>query len=256
MSKLFKISFVLTIALRAVLADAQVDSMQNRITINGTIRDDMDLPISNVIIINKQSRTGYFGKVDGTFSIDCNRSDTLAITSLGFHTRNITFTDSAVGQSFHIKLYLETRTYRLASVEVFAQRDLERIQDDIKKLGYNEGDYTLSGINAVSSPITFLYQQFSKKEQSKRLAAELWNEDRKRDLLKELFQHYVDYEIIILDNDQFDDFITYLNVSDEFMKNSTQYDFLIYVKDRFKDYKVQLRQKKILRDTDFDYDKD
>ena len=137
MSKLFKISFVLTIALRAVLADAQVDSLQNRITINGTIRDDMDLPISNVIIINKQSRTGYFGKVDGTFSIDCNRSDTLAITSLGFHTRNITFTDSAVGQSFHIKLYLETRTYRLASVEVFAQRDLERIQDDIKKLGYN-----------------------------------------------------------------------------------------------------------------------
>ncbi len=108
----------------------------------------------------------------------------------------------------------------------------------------------------MSSPITFLYQQFSKKEQSKRLAAELWNEDRKRDLLKELFQHYVDYEIIILDNDQFDDFITYLNVSDEFMKNSTQYDFLIYVKDRFKDYKVQLRQKKILRDTDFDYDKD
>ncbi len=237
-------------------ADAQVDSLQNLITVKGIMRDEFDQPISNVIIINKQSRTGYFGKVDGTFSITCDRTDTLAITSLGYHTRNITFADSLVGQTFNVRLYLETRTYRLASVEVFAQRDLERIQDDIKRLGYNERDYTLSGINAVASPITFLYQQFSKKERSKHEAAALWNEDRKRDLLKELFQHYVDYEIIILDNDQFDDFITYLNVSDEFMKNSTQYDFLVYVKDRFKDYKVQLRQKKILRDADFDYDKD
>jgi hypothetical protein len=114
----------------------------------------------------------------------------------------------------------------------------------------------LSGINAAASPITFLYQQFSKVERSKRQVAYLENEDRKRELLKELFRLYVDYEIIVLNDEQFDDFITYLNVSDDFLKNSSQYDFLIYVKDRFRDYKIFLRQNQRMQPADFDYDKD
>ncbi|HEY8403392.1 MAG TPA: hypothetical protein VIK71_02150, partial [Flavobacteriales bacterium] len=72
----------------------------------------------------------------------------------------------------------------------------------------------------------------------------------------ELFHHYVDYQIIDLTNEEFEEFIDFLNVSDEFLKNSSQYDFLIYVKERFKDYKVYKRQRKQMRDSDFDYDRD
>jgi hypothetical protein len=113
----------------------------------------------------------------------------------------------------------------------------------------------LSGINAVASPITFLYQQFSKVERSKRLVKQMDNEDKNRDLLKELFQHYVDYEIIDLTNEEFDDFIDFLNVSDEFIKTSSQYDFLIFVKDRFTDYKVLRRQNKF-KETDYNFEED
>jgi hypothetical protein len=140
-------------------------------------------------------------------------------------------------------------------VEIFAPRDLDQIQKDIQNLGYNEDDYMLSGINAVASPITFLYQQFSKVERSKRLVKQMDNEDKKRDLLKELFQHYVDYEIIDLTNEEFDDFIDFLNVSDEFIKTSSQYDFLIFVKDRFTDYKVLRRQNKF-KETDYNFEED
>lgn len=234
---------------------SQVDSTA-MITVNGRVRDENDQPVSNAIIINKQTKTGAFGRSDGSFTVTCHKSDTLTITSLGFHTRSLCYRDSSSSNQFSAVLYLETRTYRMATIEVFAQRDLEQIQNDISKLGYNENDYMLSGINAVQSPITFLYQQFSRKEQSKRLVAQLENEDLKRELLKELFQHYVDYQIIELNDDEFDDFITYLNVSDEFMKTSSQYDFLIYVRDRFKDYKIYARQKKEMRREDFDYDKD
>jgi hypothetical protein len=236
--------------------NAQNDTIGQKITIQGLVRDEFDQPVSNVIIINKQTRSGSFGKSDGSFTIECAKTDTLAITSLGFHTRNICYVDSIASGQFYLKLFLETRTYRFATVEVFAPRDLENIQREIEQLGYNESDYMLSGINAVQSPITFLYQQFSKKEQSRRLAAQLENEDKKRELLKELFHHYVDYDIITLNNDEFDHFIDYLNVSDDFLKSSSQYDFLIYVKDRFKDYKIQVRQKKVLKEDDYNYDKD
>lgn len=238
----------------ALSAQAPADS--TRIHISGKLRDENDQPISNAIIINKATKKGTFGKPDGSFDIDCLRSDTLAITSLGFQTRNVSYADSTVGKTFQLKLYLDTRTYMFAEVEVFAPRDLEQIQKDINTLGYDERDYVLSGINAVASPITFLYQQFSKKEQSKRQVAYMENEDRKRELLKELFRLYVDYEIISLTDDQFDDFITYLNVSDEFLIKSSQYDFLIFVRDRFRDYKIFLRQNNRLKSSDYDYDKD
>ena len=224
--------------------------------LDGLVFDEQEQPISNIIVVNQRTKNGIFGKSNGTFSIRCLKSDTISVTSLGFYSRNIVLADSATASRYKVKIYLDVRVYKVPTVEIIAPKDLEQIQKDIASLGYDENDFMLSGLNAAASPITFLYQQFSKKEQSKRLVAEMENEDRKRELLKSLFYHYVDYGIIELDDAEFDDFIDYLNVSEDFMKNSTQYDFLIYVKERFKDYKIHRRQVAQPKDSDFDYDKD
>lgn len=235
---------------------SQTDAAPEGIQVVCSVRDENDQPLSNIIVVNKRTKTGSFGNSQGGFTINCLKNDTLSVTSLGYYSREITFKDSVYRKEYQLKIFLDTRVYRTATVEVFAPRDLEKIQNDINKLGYDERDYMLSGMNAARSPITFLYQQFSKRERSKRLVAEMENEDLKRDLLKELFHHYVDYNIIDLSDDDFDNFIDYINVSDDFMKRSSQYDFLIYVRDRFKDYKVYQRQKKQMREDDFNYDKD
>lgn len=226
------------------------------IRVDGQIREPNNQPISNVIVINQRTKTGIFGKSDGSFSIVCQKTDTLTITSLGYYSRQLCFKDSVSRDVYRPTLFLEERIETLAVVEVFAPRDLEKIQKDIESLGYNERDYMLSGINAIASPITFLYQQFSRVEASKREVARLENDDRKRELLKELFHHYVDYDIIQLDDDQFDDFIIYLNVSDEFMKSASQYDFLIFVRDKFRDYKILKRNTIKFKDSDYDFNDD
>jgi hypothetical protein len=238
------ISFILLFICFIPTVWSQTDSLTQQVRITCSVKDENGQPLSNLIIINKRTRA------------QCLKTDTLAITSLGYHSRDITVRDSVFKLDYNLQIYLDVRVYRTGTVEVFAPRDLEKIQADINKLGYNQRDYTMSGIDAFNSPVTFLYMQFSKKERSRRLAAELTNEDNKRDLLKELFHHYVDYQIIDLSNEEFDEFIDFLNVSDEFLKSSSQYDFLIYVKERFKDYKVYKRQRKQLRESDFDYDRD
>lgn len=234
---------------------AQTDSTRIFIKVKGQVREGNNQPVGNVIVINQRLKTGSFGKADGSFEITCAKTDTISLTSLGYYSRNICFKDSALKAEYRPIVFLDQRLYDLPTVQIFAPRDLEKIQDDIQKLGYNESDYMLSGINAVQSPITFLYQQFSKREKSKREAAQLWNEARKRELLKELFHHYVDYQIIELNDEEFDDFIDFINVSDDFMKYSSQYDFLIYVRDRFKEYK-NIKRPKRLESGDYDYDKD
>jgi hypothetical protein len=103
-------------------------------------------------------------------------------------------------------------------------------------LGYRESDYRISQVDALQSPITFLYQEFSRRERSKRLVAQLENEDRKRALLKELLQKYVEYDIINLSDESFDDFIDFCAVPDPVIKGLTQYEFLLYVKKKYELY--------------------
>jgi len=225
------------------------------VTVKGKIYEENGQPISNIVIINQRTKSGAFGKPGGVFEISCEKTDTLTLTSLGYFSRSICMRDSALKTVYHVELFLEPRSYTLPQAEIFAPRDLESINKDIQSLGYNEEDYMLSGINAVQSPITFLYQSLSRKEQSKRMVAELENNDRRAELLKELFHHYVDYQIIELNAEEFDEFIRYINVSDEFLKTTSQYDFLIFVKERFHDYKIYRRQRK-LTEGDYNYDKD
>jgi hypothetical protein len=248
------ILLLLTLSVGLVI-HGQTQPTSKEIVIVGSAREENDQTIPNLILINQRTRKGDFGKNDGSFRFSCLKTDTLTLTALGYRSRSICMKDSVDKDSYSVIIYLESRTYQYPTVEIFAQRDLEKIEADIQKLGYNEKDYMLSGINAVQSPITFLYQQFSKRERSKREVAMMENADLKRDLLKELFHYYVDYEIIDLSDAEFDEFINFINVSDDFMKNSSQYDFVIFVRDRYRDYKGWKRQKK-LSEGDYNYDKD
>ena len=94
--------FVRFVGLSFTLA-SNVEAQQRdttAIAIRGELRDEMDQPIPNAIIINRTTKKGFFGKPNGSFEVRCQRGDTLAITSLGFQTRYVTYADSIYNSSF------------------------------------------------------------------------------------------------------------------------------------------------------------
>jgi hypothetical protein len=217
---------------------AQVDEAP-RVRITGVVYDaENKTLLSNLMIINKTTQQGFFAGATGNFNATASKNDTLIIAASGFQNTKICFKDSALKEDYFIRIYMERLHVQLKEVKIIASRDLEDIQRDIEKLGYKKSDYVSSGIDAFSSPITYLYEQFSKRERSRRHIAELRNEDRKRDLLKELLTKYVANDVINLSDDEFDSFIDYCNVSDEFMKNSTQYEFIMYIKRKYEFYRL------------------
>lgn len=205
--------------------------IHGRVNAGGPDRNFYDL-----MIVNKRTRSGTFGNADGTFTVRALQTDTLMIGSIGHQTIWITMADSVPKASYEVALKLRPISVQLAEVEILPERTLREIQKDIDKLGYKESDYRISTVNALESPITFLYQEFSRRERSKRLVAQLENEDRKRELLKELLMKYVAYDIINLNDEAFDDFIDFLNVPDDVIKGLSQYEFLLYVKKRYELY--------------------
>lgn len=209
-------------------------AQNEKIKVTGSVYDPENAgSIPNLMVVNKRTQQGFFGYNSGNFELEALKNDTLIIAATGFATMQISFRDSLPADVYTLKIALKRIQVTMKPVEIFSNRDLDQIQRDIEKLGYEKSDYVLEGVSAFESPITALYQAFSRRERNKREVAEMRNNDNRRALLKELFRKYVDSDIIQLDNHQFDEFIDFCGVSDEFLKNSSQYDFIMYIKKRF-----------------------
>lgn len=220
-----------------LLLGASLDLAGQEVTIRGrVVTSEPDHAFYDLMIVNRRTRNGSFGNADGTFAVRALRTDTLLIGAGGFLTRSFVLQDSALRDVYDVIVELRPWRIELKPLEVLPERTLKEIQADIDKLGYNERDYRLSPVNAFESPITFLYQEFSKRERSRRLVAELRNEDRKRELLKELLYKYVEYDIINLSDESFDDFIDFCAVPDEVIKGLSQYEFLMFVRKKYELY--------------------
>lgn len=207
------------------------------ITVHGQVYDpNTPNAFFNLMLVNKRTHSGQFGEPKGTFTVQMRKTDTLLVGSIGYVTLPLCFKDSTPRVEYRVKLRLRPLSYALKEVEIFSERALKEIHEELEGLQYDERELRTTGVNAFSSPITALYQMWSKRERSKRKLAELEHEERKRELLKELFQRYVDYDIINLSDESFDDFIDFCKVPDQVIHGMTQYDFIMYVKKKYELY--------------------
>ncbi len=235
-SRLIAVFSVFMLLFSAVKADS--DSVT--VSLKGKVYNaaNPEMRLEDLMMINLRTGQGSFGKSDGTFEVNLLKADTLLIASTGYESQKVTLRDSVYHQNYYLKIPLVKLSKQLKEVVIFSPRDLQSIYTDIQKLGYNKRDFQLSGVDAVSSPITFLYQQFSALERTKRHNAELRNEDQRRQLLKQLLTNYVAHDIINLNDDEFEDFISFSNVSETYLKRASQYDFCIYIKQKFDVYRL------------------
>ena len=230
------------------LAQTPCDST---LVISGWIFQGEDQVVPASMAVNRNSGGGAFVERDGSFLVRACSGDTLVFGAIGYYTIERVVSETMAETSLNIKL--RKLEVELATAEIFAPRTLNQIIKEIETLGYNEKDYRVSEIDAFQSPITFLYQQFSRVERSKRLVAELENTDKRRELLQELFSKYVDYDIIQLDPSEFKAFADFCDPGDELLKEWSQYDFITYVKRQFAIYQMMPRK---LDESDYQYNTD
>ncbi len=201
-------------------------------------QNDADLPLPPVIVVNKRTKTGAY-YTSNRFKTNMLYSDTLLLSVYGFRFKEISLHDSLLKKEYKINVVLEQLNIVLDEVKVYPNKSLNRINLDKSKLGYFEPNYTVVGINAAASPITYLYERFSKFAKSKRKVA-LWeSEDLKRRVLKDLFRIYIKYDIMDLNDEEFDDFINYLNFTDEFIREASQLELVLAIQGKYKTFKYR-----------------
>jgi hypothetical protein len=211
---------------------------QQNIIVTGKAMDK-DYPallLEQVMVINLKTQQGIFANADNSFTIQINKTDTLVITAFGYGSYKYCFRDSTLKDIYRIIAPLNKISFTLNEATIFAPRDLNRIEEDIKKLGYDKKDYRLNGVSAWQSPITALYQEFSRKERSKRKVAEMMNDDRRRELMREVLANYSRAGLIDLRYNEYNAFIDYLGLNDFLLQAFTQYELAMYIKVRYQAY--------------------
>jgi hypothetical protein len=132
--------------------------------------------------------------------------------------------------------FIDRLPQEMVEVVVKPLKTLEQIKEERAALALRE-TRMVTGVNVLESPITALYQAFSKKEQNKRWIAEQVYKDNQRKVVQELLRLYVAYEIIDLKESEFDEFLLFLNLDPDFLKTASEMELITYIKDKFEHFK-------------------
>jgi hypothetical protein len=225
---------VLLVTLCSVPALAQAPLVPPTITFTGIVYDQTDsLAQPAPIVVNRRTGTGHAFMPGATFRIQGLKTDTFLVTAGGYEFVRFCYADSAERPAYYEKVGLTIKTNQLNAVTIFPVKDLQTIKQDRQSLGVKPTGITQGPVDAISSPITFLYERFSREGQSKALVAELENRDRINAVLKDLFRTYNRAGVMNLPEADFDAFILYLNMPEQYLKTATDYQLAVTIKQRY-----------------------
>ena len=208
----------------------------DQVLLTGRVEDSLN-PQSfyNMMIVNRTRGKGVFGQPNGRFSVYVNDNDSISLSIKGYPMVNFRIhADDDCQFKYH--KFIERQETEMKEVVIKPLKTLNQIKEERQELSMRE-TRQVTGIEALQSPITALYQTFSKKEKNKRWIAEQDFKDNERKVVQELLRLYVAYDIINLSDEEFDDFINFLNINETFLKTATEMELITFVQDKFEHYK-------------------
>lgn len=213
---------------------AQVPDKQKVLLIGKVVDTLQPQGFYNLMIINRTSGRGVFGQPDGSFYVYVNENDSINLSAKGYPIYGF----RVVADSNHqmrLAVILENKVQNEREVIVKPLKTLQQIKEERASLSLRE-TRQVTGIEVLRSPITALYQRFSQKEQNKAWIAKMEFKDNQTKVLKELLRVYVAFDIVNLTEDEFEDFINFLNMDENFLKTASDIELVTFIKDKYEHY--------------------
>ncbi|MCU0435126.1 MAG: hypothetical protein MUC87_16835 [Bacteroidia bacterium] len=207
---------------------------EGAITVRGTVFDLADTMASPApMAVNRRTGAGQSALAGQWFSVQGLHTDTFMVTAGGYEIVRICFRDSARKAVYNVRIGLKMKVNTLRPVAIYPAKDLKTLRNERESLGVKETRMTSAPADAFQSPITALYERYSREGQSRAKVAYLENEDRKREILHQLLNLYVKAGVVELKPEEFDTFIDYLDIPDHFLQNASDYQLATAIRERW-----------------------
>jgi hypothetical protein len=206
-----------------------------KVWLKGRVEDTLNrFSFLNLMVVNTSTGEGVFGQPNGSFGVYVGNNDSIVLSVKGY-TR---FGFRVVGDSscqFEVHAIVEKKAREIEEVVIKPLKSLQQIKEERADLALRE-TRTINGLEVIQSPITALYQRFSKREKTKALIAQMEYKDSQEEIVQELLKLYVSYDIIKLKPDDFIEFIHFMAIDENFLKSATDIELITFIKDKLEHY--------------------
>ncbi len=243
---------------------------------SGTLIDDSTKrPVGFVHIFNESKRTGGIANEQGKFKFRANIGDTIVFSALGYFYKVIMVSEAMLLNGADV--FLTPRSYEIEAVDIvafgsyeefkkkFLALELPKTKADVlrDKLNILARKAALEGVeegkvrNALSeqpgrAPIIGPTLHYRDEMQRLNYARVLKLEEKQR-VIDKKYNREIIFNITQLPEDELTDFMEFCNFGKEYLLHASEYDILVRIEKKFKEYLEMKSRGELLQDKIFDF---
>lgn len=211
------------------------------ILLSGEIVSPAGTPIEGVHILNTNNNKLAVSDENGFFTLTMHKSHVLRFSAVGFRTYYFTLREKDKDKMLYKRITLQTITVGLKNVDIVAKEE-PRAENLFRpkplpppfKFGYQGEQHEVKP--TLANPVSLLYNWLSKEGKQKRQLEELLKQEEIKKLVAQRFDSDLIWELTGYTGDELERFKEHCNLSDYFVANASDYEFLLKVKQCYNTY--------------------
>jgi hypothetical protein len=232
---------------------------QSRVVVKGRVMDLVtSQPLENTCIHNLSSGVMAFCNTNGDFAVLAKKTDTLIVSQVGYELEMLILTDSLLAAKERLSVWLVVRAFMLRNVTIYAMKPYPLFIKDITKATpskkidvpgieispYEKANYDVNQGNLLrgtplASPITALYDRFSRKAKMDRMYAELVQNQDEVFRLPKKYNSEIVQRLTKLEGEQLEEFMVYCSFTYYTLVVSTDQEIEQMIVAKYNQYKKE-----------------
>jgi len=221
----------LLIVLLSFIVASQVDA---QIVFKGTIIDSAkNITINSVRVENLSTHQGDYSNLDGFFSIEGKEGDYIIFSYLGFNNKVIRLSSSFNNSNQIIKMTVKTVGLKGVTIK---QGPTQYQTDSAKRADIYKDAFEYTQSKSAMSPITSLYQIFSKKHKNMRHFQDQIVDIEKQKFIGTRYSEELTAQMTGLKDDALIKFMQAYPMEVEFARAASDLEIKMWIKYNFQEY--------------------
>lgn len=220
---------------------AQYGTTEGLILLSGEVLDEEGNALQDVHVQNMGNKQVTVTDNSGFFSIFLHKSHNIRFSAVGFRPTYFTPHENSRASLYKV-IKLRSKATALNEITIRPD-DVERATEmmmlppgqPLFSIGFQGEQEDFKP--GVGSPISALYNLFSKESKQQKKLEELLKQDKLKGLVDERFEREDFWELTGLVGDELEEFKEFCGMSELFIMTATDYEFLFRVKNCFNKFK-------------------
>lgn len=212
-----------------------------KLLLSGEIVSPADTPIDGVHILNTNTNELAITDQSGFFSLSMHKTHVLRISAVGFKTYYYSLRHPINTDINYVRITLQAVTVALKNIDIIAKEEPRAENLFRPKPLPSPFSFGYQGIQhgvkpTAMNPISLLYNWLSKEGKQNKKLEELLNEDEVKKIVSQRYESDIIWELTGYTGKELENLKKHCNLSDYFVANSSDYDFLYRIKKCYNSY--------------------